>query len=166
MKVADFLQGKTPNPAFEGYSTADDRVLAIDFTGAASDVGDYIAATKGITEASGSLNAATKDNTFLYTGPVTTKTGTARTFTVSGNRYHKDEFQEALLAHGMKFGTGQAVIKPYVYFNMLTGQGEQGMLSIVIDDDYAGAASEDSTFSATLSSTEAPTEYTYQPATP
>ena len=31
-----------------------------------------------------------------------------------------DEFQEALLDHSIKYGTGQKVIKPYVYFCILT----------------------------------------------
>jgi len=33
MKLTELMQGKTPNPDFEGFSTADDTVLAIGFTG-------------------------------------------------------------------------------------------------------------------------------------
>ena len=43
-----------------------------------------------------------------------------------------------LLSHAIKYGTGQAVIKPYVYFNMLTGKGERGNISIAVEDDLSG----------------------------
>ena len=65
------------------------------------------------------------------------------------------------MAHSLKYGTGQAVIKKYVYFNLLTGKGEQGSVSIAIEDDLSGAAGENASFSATLTSTELPKEYTY-----
>jgi hypothetical protein len=166
MKLSDLMQGKTPNANFEGFSTADDMVLAIDFTGSATNPNDYTVAQNGITEQSGALSAQTQDAQYLRTGQVTIKTGTSRSFTVTGDRYNKDEFQDAILAHELKYGTGQAVIKPYVYFNLLTGKGEQGKISIAVEDDLAGAAGENASFSATLTSTVKPTEYTYAAPTP
>lgn len=165
MTLSELMNGRTPDPAFEGFSTADDMVLAIDFTGTASDPGAYIVAQEGITEQSGALSAQTQDSQYLRTGQVTTKTGTSRSFTVSGDRYNGDAFQDAILSHAIKYGTGQAVIKPYVYFNLLTGKGEQGKISIAVEDDLAGAAGENASFSATLTSTTKPTEYTYAAAT-
>lgn len=164
MTLSELMNGKTPNADFEGFSTADDMVLAIDFTGEATNPGQYIVAQEGITEQSGSLSAQTQDSQYLRTGQVTTKTGTSRSFTVSGDRYHGDAFQDAILSHAVKYGTGQAVIKPYVYFNLLTGKGEQGKISIAVEDDLSGAAGENASFSATLTSTVKPTEYTYAPA--
>ena len=166
MKLSELMQGKTPSPSYEGFSTADDMVLAIDFTGSATSPNHYTVAQKGITEQSGALSAQTQDSQYLRTGQVTIKTGTSRSFTVSGDRYNKDDFQDALLAHEMKYGTGQAVIKPYVYFNLLTGKGEKGNISIAVEDDLAGAAGENASFSATLTSTEKPEEYTYTPSGP
>jgi len=166
MKLSELMSGRTPDPAFEGFSTADDMVLAIDFTGEAAAPGAYIVAQEGITEQSGALSAQTQDATYLRTGQVTTKTGTSRSFTVSGDRYNGDAFQDAILAHELKYGTGQAVIKPYVYFNMLTGMGEQGKLSIVVEDDLSGGAGDNASFSATLTSTVKPAKYTYTPPTP
>ena len=64
----------------------------------------------------------------------------------------------------MKYGTGQAVIVDYVYFNILTGKGEQGQVSVAIEDDLAGAAGENASWTATLTSRGTPTEYTYAPA--
>ena len=161
MTLSELMTGRTPDPAFEGFSTADDMVLAIDFTGEASDPGEYTVAQEGITEQSGALSAQTQDSKYLRTGQVTVKTGTSRSFSVSGDRYNGDAFQDALLSHAIKFGTGQAVIKPYVYFNILTGQGEQGKISIAVEDDLAGAAGENASFTATLTSTVKPAEYTY-----
>jgi hypothetical protein len=155
------MQGKTPSATYEGFSTADDMVLAIDFTGSATGPNQYTVAQKGITEQSGSLDAQTQDSQYLRTGQVTIKTGTSRSFSVSGDRYNKDEFQDALLAHDLKYGTGQTVIKPYVYFNLLTGKGEKGSISIAVEDDLAGAAGDNASFSATLTSTEKPEEYMY-----
>lgn len=161
MKLSELMNGKAPNGDFEGFSTADDLVLAIDFEGTGANPGDFIVAQVGISDQSASLSAETKDSQYLRTGKVTLKTGTSREFKVTGDRYVGDAFQDAVLAHSMKFGTGQSVIKPYVYFNMLTGKGEKGKVSISVEDDLSGAAGENASFSATLASTEKPTEYTY-----
>lgn len=163
MKLSELMAGRTPDSAFEGFSTADDMVLAIDFTGTAVDTNQYTVAQEGITEQSGALSTQTQDSQYLRTGQVTIKTGTSRSFTVNGDRYNGDEFQDAILSHAIKFGTGQTVIKPYVYFNMLTGKGEKGSVSIAVEDDLAGAAGENASFTATLTSTVKPTEYTYSP---
>ncbi len=161
MKLKELMQGKTPNPDFEGFSTADDMVLAVDFTGNATNEGDFVVAQNGITEQSGQLEAQTQNSQYLRTGQVSTKTGTSRSFSVSGDRYNGDEFQDTILSHGIKYGTGQAVIRPYVYFNLLTGKGEKGMISIAVEDDLSGAAGENASFSASLTSTTLPQEYTY-----
>lgn len=161
MKLSQLMQNHTPNPAYEGATTADDMVLAIDFTGNAATSGDYIVAQSGITEQSGSLTAQTQDSQYLRTGKVTIKTGTSRSFTVNGDRIVGDEFQDTLLSHALKFGTGQEVIKPYIYFNILTGKGEKGSVSITVEGDLAGAAGANASFTSTMSSTIKPEEYNY-----
>ena len=111
MKLSELMNGVTPNAEFEGIVTAGDMVLAIGFTGAASTPADYIVADGGVTEQSGALEATTAESTYLRSGTTETKTGTKRTFTVAGDRMAADGFQEALLAHAIKYGTGQAAIK-------------------------------------------------------
>ena len=165
MTLKELMTGVIPDPQFEGFSTADDMVLAIDFTGEAADPNGYIVAQNGITEQSGQLSAQTSESQYIHTGQVTIKTGTSRSFSVSGDRYNKDQFQDELLAHKLKFGIGQAVIKPYVYFDRLTGKGEMGKISIVVEDDLSGAAGENASFSASLTSATKPLEYTYVPPT-
>ena len=164
MKLSELMSGVTPNAEFAGIVTAGDMVLAVGFTEEAESPADYIVADEGVTEQSGALEAVTADKTYLRSGSTTTKTGTKRTFTVTGDRFAGDAFQDALLEHSLKFGTGQAVVKPYVYFNMLTGKGEQGSLSIAVEDDASGAAGENAGWSATLTARGTPTEYTYSPA--
>lgn len=164
MKLSELMKDVTPKPEFEGIVTAGDMVLAVDFSGTASDPGEYIVADGGVTEQSGALEATTAESTYLRSGTTETKTGTKRTFTVAGDRMAADDFQEALLAHNIKYGTGQSVIKPYVYFNMLTGKGEQGKLSIAVEDDEGGEAGANATWSATLTAVGTPTEYTYSAA--
>ena len=97
-------------------------------------------------------------------GTSTTKTGTTRSFAVSGDRFAGDDFQDALLDHALKYGTGQSVIKKYVYFNMLTGKGEQGSISIAVEDDNSGEAGSNASWSATLTARGTPQEDTYSPA--
>lgn len=164
MKLSELMNGVTPNAEFEGIVTAGDMVLAVDFSGSASSPADYIVADGGVTEQSGALEATTAESTYLRSGTTETKTGTKRTFTVAGDRMAADDFQEALLAHAIKYGTGQSVIKKYVYFCMLTGKGEQGSLSIAVEDDQGGEAGANATWSATLTAVGTPTEYTYSPA--
>lgn len=161
MKLSELMKDVTPKPDFEGVVTAGDMVLAVDFTGEGATPGDYIVADGGITEQSGSLEATTAESTYLRGGTTSSKTGTKRTFTVAGDRVAADAFQDALLAHAIKYGTGQSVIKPYVYFNMLTGKGEKGKLSIAVEDDQGGEAGGNATWSATLTAVGTPTEYTY-----
>ncbi|MCL1789866.1 MAG: hypothetical protein FWG40_00655 [Peptococcaceae bacterium] len=165
MTLQELMAGVTPSATFEGFSTADDMVFAVGFTEGVG-VGDYLVAQVGVSEASGKLSAQTQDSQYLRTGQVTTKTGTSRSFTVNGDRHCGDPFQDELLSHGIKYGTGQAVIKPYVYFNMLTGKGETGSISIAVENDLGGAAGDNASFTATLTSTVKPVEYEYAPGGP
>ena len=62
----------------------------------------------------------------------------------------------------MKYGTGNKVIVPYVYFCLLTGKGERGKASIIVNSDGSGNAGESSAIDIDLRKAgELPTEYTY-----
>lgn len=160
MKLSDLMAEVTLKPNFAGIVTADDYVLAVGL-GGEEDPDDYLVAQEGVTEHSGSLSANTAESTYIRSGKQTTKTGTTRTFSVTGDRYCGDPFQDALLGHTIKYGTGQDVIKPYVYFNRITGKGEEGLVSIVVDEDPSGAAGANAGFKATLTAKGTPKEYTY-----
>ncbi len=166
MDLATLMTGITPDSGYTGKTTADDMVLAVNLAETpATDPSGYIVADDGVTEQSGALSANTSDKTYLRRGPVSVKLSTSRSFTVNGDRIVGDAFQDALMAHAMKFGKGSTVIKDYVYFNSLTGLGEKGQVSIVVEGDVGGAAGEDATFSATLTSYGEPEAYEYTAGT-
>ncbi len=161
MKLSQLMQDATPSSSFEGITTADDFVLAVDFSENAATTGDYVVAQEGMTELSGELETLTQESQYLRGGKQTVKTGTQRTFALTGERFIGDEFQDSLMSHSMKYGTGQSVIKPYVYFNILTGLGEKGTVSIAVESDPSGAAGENAGISAVLTARGTPVVYTY-----
>ena len=59
------------------------------------------------------------------------------------------------------FGTGSTVIVPYVYFSMLTGKGETGKASVIVNGDASNGAGNNAGISVTVSGVEKPKEYTY-----
>lgn len=163
MTVTELMTGKTPNPSYEGFSTADDYVLAVNLadTPATSPNGYYVAQL-GITEHSGAMEAVTVEKQYMRAGQMLTKTGTKRTFAITGDRYFGDEFQDAILAHSLKYGTGQATVREFVYFNLLTGKGEKGKVSITVEADPGGVPGENANFGATLTAVGTPEEYEYK----
>ena len=111
------------------------------------------------------MNPITQDKTYIRAGQSTQKTGTQRSFTVSGDRYIGDEVQDYIFSHAVKYGTGQTVITDYVYFNMLNGKGEKGQVSIIINSDGSGNAGEYSAIDVEFRKVgSTPVEYTYTEA--
>lgn len=163
MKLSELMAKVTPKPEFEGFATNDDFVLAVNIAGTegASTVGNYVVVQTGITGHEASLEAETDDKQYIRTGKVTTKTGTQRTFAVSGDRYHGDPFQDWVTSLPVLFGHGSDVVVDYVYFSMLTGKGEQGRVSVVVQDDQTGDAGENAGFSVNMNGQGTPKEYTY-----
>lgn len=163
MKLSELMQGKTPSTDFEGFVTNDDFVLAMDCSadGTAA-VGDYDVVQMGVTGLDAQLNPVTQDKQYIRAGQSTTKTGTQRSFAVSGDRYVGDAFQDFALSHKVKYGTGSTVIRPYVYFCVLNGKGEKGKASIIVNSDGAGEAGESAEIDIEIKkANEMPAEYTY-----
>lgn len=160
MTVTELMTGRTPDPTYKGQITADDMVLALNLNDA-TDVKDYIVAQPFVSEHSGSLDAQTSDNNYIRAGKVTIKTATTRKISVNGDRFEGDPFQDGILDHAMKYGTGSAVVKDYVYFAIQSGKGEKGSVTVIVDSDASGASGNNLSFSASLTSTTMPTEYSY-----
>lgn len=164
MKVSQLMAGYTPSDAFEGFATNDDWVLAvgINLTGENPSVGDFTVVQMGIAGLDPQMNPVTQDKQYIRTGMSTTKTGTQRTFAISGDRYIGDPFQDYCFGINIAHGVGQAVIVPYVYFSVLTGKGEKGTASIIVNSDGGGNAGENSAISIDLKSVGTkPEDYTY-----
>ena len=161
MKVSELMAGYTPAPTYEGAITADDWVLAVGIGEAASEK-DYIVVQQSISGLDPQMNPVTQDTQYIRTGLSTSKTGTQRTFAISGDRYIGDKFQDHCFSIAVAHGTGQDVVVPYVFFNLKNGKGEKGTVSIIVNSDGGGNAGENSTISVDLKSVGiAPTEYTY-----
>lgn len=166
MTLSELMTGRTPSATYEGFVTNDDFVLAVDCSADGSGaVGTYAVVQLGVAGLDAQLNPVTQDKQYIRAGQSTTKTGNQRSFAVSGDRYVGDDFQDFALSHAVKYGTGNAVIRNYVYFCILNGKGEQGKCSIIVNSDGSGDAGESSEIDIELKkSGDAPTEYTYTAA--
>lgn len=169
MKLSELMENAVTNPSFTGFVTNDDFVLAVDcgaaaatdFTGA----GDFAVVQLGVAGLDSNLNPITQDKVYIRAGQSTTKTGNQRSFSVSGDRYIGDEFQDFALGHSIKYGTGQTVVRKYVYFNVITGKGERGEACIIVNSDGSGEAGNSSEIDIELKkSGSAPEEYTWSAA--
>ena len=168
MKLSELMKGVTPNADYEGWATNDDFILAIDLNpgaAAATKTGDYGVVQLGVQGLDAQMNPSTADKVYIRAGQSTQKTGTQRTFSVSGDRYIGDDVQDFMFGHDIKYGTGNKVITNYVYFCMLTGKGEKGQVSIIVNSDGSGNAGDSSSIDVELKKVgSAPTEYTYSAA--
>jgi len=168
MKLSELMKDYTPSPTYEGWVTNDDYVFAIDLTpggDAATAEADYAVVEMGIAGLDAQLNPVTQDKQYIRSGQNTMKTGTQRSFSVTGDRYVGDEAQDFCLSHAMKYGTGNGVVTNYLYFNILTGKGEKGQISIIVNSDGSGNAGESSAVDIEFKKIGSnPVEYTYSAA--
>lgn len=164
MKLKELMAGVTPDEEYAGIANTDDFVLAVDISGSATTKkAEYVVVQTGVTAVDAQLNPETEDKTYLRTGKSTNKTATQRTFNVTGDRFEGDEFQDYACGHAIKFGKGQKIVAPYVYFSMLTGKGEQGRAAIIVNSDGSGDAGAAAEVDIDIMcNNSAPTEYTYE----
>lgn len=163
MTVSELMQKNTPSADYEGWVTNDDYVLAvgIDLAESATEK-DYTVVQMGIAGLDAQLNPITVDKTYIRAGQSSMKTGNQRAFKATGDRYIGDPFQDFAFSHEIKFGAGNSVVVPYVYFNVLNGKGEKGTVSIIVNSDGSGNAGDSSGIDVDLKKTgAAPEEFTY-----
>jgi hypothetical protein len=166
MKLSALMAGVTVNKDFTGFVTNDDWVLAVDCgeTAAAdfTSASDFAVVQMGVAGLDSNMNPVTVDKTYIRAGQSTAKTGNQRSFSITGDRYVGDEFQDFALSHKIKYGTGQAVVRKYVYFNIITGAGESGDAVIIVNSDGSGEAGNSSEIDIELRKSGAmPEEYTW-----
>lgn len=162
MKLSALMAGYTPSAEFAGVATNDDVVLAIDISeGGAEEPENYVVVQSGISAVDAQLSPETDEKTYIRAGKVTNKTATQRTFNLVGDRMFGDEFQDFVLSHAIKFGTGQKVIRSYVFFSLLTGEGEKGTASIIVNSDGSGDAGASAEIDIDIMATAAPEAYTW-----
>lgn len=169
MNLTTLMANHTVNKDFTGFVTNDDWVLAVDCGAEAAadftDAGNFAVVQMGVAGLDSNLNPITQDKTYIRAGQSTQKTGNQRSFSVTGDRYIGDDFQDFALGHAIKYGTGNAVVRKYVYFNIITGEGEKGEVCIIVNSDGSGEAGNSSEIDIELKKSGAqPEEYTWTAA--
>mgnify|MGYP004561494925 CR=1 FL=1 len=169
MTLTELMTGVTVKSDFTGFVTNDDWVLAVDCGATTatdfSTAGSFAVVQMGVAGLDSNLNPITQDKTYIRAGQSTAKTGNQRSFSVTGDRYIGDDFQDFALSHAIKYGTGQTVVRKYVYFNIITGKGEKGEAVIIVNSDGSGEAGNSSEIDIELKKSGAqPEEYTWNSA--
>lgn len=146
-----------------GEYTGRDMILAVDCTedGSAAEPGQYAFVGVHIEDVGAAPDTKSEDRSYVLEGETTLKTGTQRTFDISGDRYISDAFQDFCCNAAVKFGRGSAVQRKYVYFHSGTKTGEQGLLTILVKKDGAAGASDPAGFEAELKSCGTPTAFVW-----
>lgn len=146
--------GITPSADYKGIENTDDFVLAICTEASKKDaVKDWTVCADHVREHSGALNASTSDNTYIRTGPVTTKGSVQRTLAINGDRCKGDAFQDFILGHEM-----------YIYFSLRTGKGEKGEAAFIVTSDVGGSAGAIATFACDVKGIGTPAKFDYSTA--
>jgi len=167
MLLSTLMTGVTPDPSYTGWSTNDDMVFAIDLDPTnvtPTAIPAYAVVQLGIEGLDAQLNPIMTEKNYIRAGQSSIKTGNQRTFKVSGDRYIGDAAQDYMLNILRSQGKGSACVTNYVYFNMLTGVGETGQVSIIVNSEGAGNAGEASAVDIELKKIgSAPAVYAWTP---
>ena len=170
MTVAEALaklkakKGIEPSASYTGTERADDFIFAIQTNAAEqAKVSAWVVCAERVKEHSGALNASTEDVNYIR-AVVTEKGEVQRTFTLNGNRCVGDAFQDFLLSHKIKYGTGSDVVVPYIYFSLRTGKGEKGTCTLIVTSDVGGSAGSPATFACDVKGIGIPDEFDYTAA--
>lgn len=162
VKEALTAAGITPDDEYTGVETTDNFILGIQTEATGQETPDlYTVVQEHITEHSAAINNSSTDTAYIRTGTVTTKTGAQRQFTINGERFAGDPFQDFALSNKMLFATGQDAVVKYVWFSLRTGKGEQGQAVLIVSNDASNAANNPAGFSCQLNAVGKPKEYTY-----
>lgn len=164
MKLKELFATVTTDPAFEGFITTDQMVMAIDTSDTQdADIDDFDVAYMGFTDKSSSLNPKEKTSSYYYHGESSIKTGNQRTVDFKAERYKGDPFQDFVTRFDMKYAKGQKSIVRYAIINVLTGEGEIGKGTLILSDDGSGAPEENLSIGGSIKkSGEDPAELKYQ----
>lgn len=162
MKLSTYMAAVASTVSDEGERMGRQMVLALDCTedGDATEA-NYAVVANHIENHGASLNAKTADKSYIGEGDSTIKMSTQRTFDVTGQLLRGDEFHDFINSHAIKYGVGSTVQRNYVYFDPGTGEGEKGVMTIIVNKDGAAAASDPADIDVRLAACGIPTEFTY-----
>lgn len=161
--VGEAMASITPNPNFVGPVTTDDFFLAI-HNDPDAPVDDYWVAWGSVSGVDSQMNSETQDSNYIHEGKSTVKTSTQPTYNVTGDVHPGYKFQDFILSHKMKYAKGADAVVHYVYFCALTGKGEKGQATVVVNSPGGGAAGENAAYDVDfLKYGPEPEEFIYTP---
>lgn len=162
MTIAEYMAKVTAASATGEY-VGRDMVLGLDCSeeGDATSPDEYTYVGVHIEDYGATLSPTSEDKSYVYEGDSTVKTSTQRTFSITGQAYISDAFMDFIRSHAVKFGKGSAVQRGYCYFHNGTKEGEQGTMTILVNNDGNGAASSPADIDVELRSSGPVSEYTY-----
>lgn len=162
MTLSTYMAAVASSVADEGERTGRQMVLALDCSeNGDADVANYAVVANHIENHGASLNPKTADKSYIGEGDSTLKMSTQRTFDITGQLLRGDDFHDFINAHAIKFGVGSTVQRNYVYFDPGTGEGEKGVVTVIVNKDGAAAASDPADIDVRLAACGMPEEYTY-----
>ena len=163
MTITEYMT-KVTAAAATGEYVGRDMVLGLDCSAAPSASalpGSFTYVGAHVEDYGAELEPKTEDKSYVYEGDSTVKTSTQRVFTVAGQAYISDDFMDFIRSFGVKFGRGSAVQRRYVYFHSGTGKGETGTVTIIVNNDGNGGASDPADVEVELKSCGPVTEFTW-----
>lgn len=162
MKLSTYMAAVAASVVATGERTGRQMVLGIDCSADGNaDVGEYAVVANHVENHGASLNGKTADKSYIGEGDSTLKVSTQRQFDITGQLLRGDDFHDFINSHKIKYGTGATVQRPYVYFDPGTGEGEKGVVTIVVNKDGSAAAGDPADIDVRLSSVGVPEEYEY-----
>lgn len=165
MFLSDYMAVVAASVSASGERTGRQMVLAVDCSAEGNaDVANYAVVANHIENHGAALKPKTVDKSYIGEGDSTLKTSTQRTFSVTGQLLRGDDFHDFVTSHAIKYGVGTEIVRPYVYFDPGTGEGETGELAIIVNNDGAAAASDPADIDVLLAVAGRPDEYTYAAA--
>lgn len=162
MKLSEYISAAQSAAASTGERTGRQMVLAVDCSADGdATVANYAVVANHIENHGAALSPKTADKSYIGEGDSTLKTGTQRTFDVTGQLLRGDDFHDFVCSHDIKYGVGSTVQRNYVYFDPGTGEGESGKVTIITNKDGAAGASDPADLDVRLAVVGIPSEYTY-----
>lgn len=162
MTLSEYISAAQAAAAETGERTGRQMVLAVDCSSSGdATVANYAVVANHIENHGAALSPKTADKSYIGEGDSTLKTGTQRTFDVTGQLLRGDTFHDFVCSHAIKYGVGSAVQRNYVYFDPGTGEGESGKVTIIVNKDGAAGASDPADLDVRLAVVGIPEEYEY-----
>lgn len=144
------------------YAYAHEWVLQLDMRQENDTEPDWMSLLEGFTTLGESRSDTTTEYNYLsgFGAQETGVDGTSREFSVTGDRVYGDPLHEEMFSFDTQWTISKRQ-KGYRYFNIVTGEGEQGNVTLAFSTTAGGANGERATFGVTISVNGSPAKYNH-----